>query len=591
MSLAAVINLYRPFIKSKQNSTKRSLLIGLLVLGNITQAILIVVINTLFNNFLGILIAPQFTFVALAWAALYYVIAMGIYFINAGLNSYIGDKLIHHLNMMVTKSFLERWMNSKAYFGANFLSKRKVVNPAGTLSNDIQEANRLTVKLGDNLINTFFAFLAGLYGLWTLSYPLTFTIASTVIVIPGYMAIAALLYAIVNNLIVNKIGAKLKKITEKQHSIVNKLEANIHHVEKNAKGIELLRASAKEMANFTKILRKSGIYNASMATLQAGLAAFTALNDYLRSFIAILLSIPQILAKQMTIDTLPTVWDYFTKVASQFTWKYDNYEDVTSLDVLIGKLFALQAEIDEYEQIKTKNKIEFVQGASVAIDKLMITKPDQSLILNAEHFTFKDAEVTLVQGPSGIGKSLFIEALTGLWPYATGKITLPCPDERIHVIPQKTVFPMKSSLYEAVLYTYADENTVISQAQKDEIIALLVEFKLDNSVVMNCEDRRDWSKTLSGGEQQRIALIRAILHPNLKLLLMDEPFSALDQDLRTHCEKALKKHLAKNKTTVIIIGHHTPEHLCSRCSSEIKPQESAAFQDDRVIFRNQVLAR
>ncbi len=587
MSLAAVFNLYSPFLKPKKNNLWQSLLIALLILGNITQAILIVVMNTLFTHLFGILFAPQFTFVALAWAASYYLLAVGIYFLNAGLNSYLGDKLIHYLNMVVTSTLLERWISSKAYFGSNFLAKRKVINPAGTLSNDIQEANRLTVKLGDNLINTFFAFLAGMYGLWTLSFPLTFQISTFVFVIPGYMAIGALLYAIVNNYIVNKIGFRLKKVTEKQHSIVNKLEANIHHVEKHAKGIELLRATAKEMANFTKILHKSGIYNASLAILQAGLAAFTALNDYLRSFVAIMLSVPQILAKQMTADALPTVWDYFTKVTSQFTWPYDNYEDVTSLDVLIGKIFALKAEIAEWEQIKGKNKLTFSQGFDVAIDKLIITKPDQSVILNTEHFTFKDAVVSLIQGPSGAGKSTLIDAMTGLWPYVTGIITLPCPDEQIHVIPQKSVFPMRSTLYEAVLYTYADEKTVISKAQKDVITALLVEFKLDNSILLNSEDKRDWSKTLSGGEQQRIALIRAILHPNLKLLLMDEPFSALDHHLRLHCEQVLKKHLAKNKVTIIFIDHRTSD---DENKVEIS-QPSPVFFDERVVFKNRALCR
>ncbi len=559
---------------------------GLLFLGNIIQAIFVVITNSTFNALFGILIAPQFTLAAFGWAVAYYLMAVAIYTFTAGLNSYVGDKLIHYLNLNVTITFLDKWMKSGAYFGRNFLTKKTVINPAGTLSSDIQESNRLTVKLGDNLINTVFAFFAGMYGLWALSYPLTFQIAATVIVIPGYIALGALIYAVFYNLIVNKIGHRLKTVTEKQHNIVNKLEANIHHVEKNAKGIELLRANKKEMSNFTKILNKGGINYASMAKLQAGLAAFTAFNEHSRFFVGILLSIPQILSKKMSVDSLLTVGDYFTKVASLPTWPYDNYEDVTSITVFSGKLIALQAEINEWEQIKSKYNLEFNQGTCLAIEKLFISKPDQSIILETEHFAFRNKIVTLVQGPSGAGKSIVIDAITGLWPFATGKITLPCHISEIHVIPQKPVFPMRGNLYQAILYTHDEGTSVISNQHKEKMDALLVEFKLDNSVLLNKNEKRDWSKTLSGGEQQRIALIRAILaDPQPKLLLMDEPFSALDHDSRIHCEQVLKKYLPN--TTIIFIDHRSNDEQ----NKEESANEQDPFFDERVVLKNKTLCR
>ncbi|HRE32630.1 MAG TPA: hypothetical protein PLD88_11700, partial [Candidatus Berkiella sp.] len=68
-------------------------------------------------------------------------------------------------------------------------------------------------------------------------------------VIPGYMAIAAIAYSLVNNYVITKIGKNLRRATEQKHDNLNELEATLHHIEKNAEGIELLRASDKEESN------------------------------------------------------------------------------------------------------------------------------------------------------------------------------------------------------------------------------------------------------------------------------------------------------------------------------------------------------
>jgi ABC-type uncharacterized transport system fused permease/ATPase subunit len=71
-------------------------------------------------------------------------------------------------------------------------------------------------------------------------------------------------------------------------------------------------------------------------------------------------------------------------------------------------------------------------------------------------------------------------------------------------------------------------------------------------LLSNAAQQLDWSKTLSGGEQQKIALVRAIWHKP-KLLFMDEPFSAMDLKSKKLCSSILLAYL-KN-TTIISIDH------------------------------------
>ena len=290
MALQSIRAAYRPFFTWSKKDWWQWFLAGMLVLGNLSQAALLIFINSCFNQFYGVLGLPVITYYTFFRAMMPLVFAVGTYTISAAFNAYVVDKLTTHLDNLLTKHYVTRWIYSKAYFGVHFLPQPKVPNSAPILGKGIQEANRLTVMLGDSYLNTFFCAIVGFYGLWQLSMPLTLEIASISFVLPGYMAIAAIIYSLVNNYIITKIGTNLRSATVQKHNNHNELESVLHHIEKNSEGIELLRAQNKERDNVFGILKRNAVYQATLSRLQSAFAFCTAMNEQLRYFIGFLLS-------------------------------------------------------------------------------------------------------------------------------------------------------------------------------------------------------------------------------------------------------------------------------------------------------------
>jgi putative ATP-binding cassette transporter len=159
-------------------------------------------------------------------------------------------------------------------------------------------------------------------------------------------------------------------------------------------------------------------------------------------------------------------------------------------------------------------------GSSIAVSDLDLSLPDGHQLLRQLTFELPQGSRTLVTGPSGSGKSTLFRTLGGLWPYAKGALTFPA-GERLLFLPQKPYLPI-ATLRAAVAYPDAPENF-----GDDRILAALTDCGLKDFVGRLAEDQ-NWAQIMSGGEQQRLAVARALLVAP-RWLFLDEATSALDE--------------------------------------------------------------
>ena len=175
-------------------------------------------------------------------------------------------------------------------------------------------------------------------------------------------------------------------------------------------------------------------------------------------------------------------------------------------------------------------------------------------VLDNLAFTVKKGEFVTLIGPSGCGKSTLLKLIAGLDLEFEGeikienqKISRPSK-ERGFIFQEHRLFP----------WLNVEKNIAGNLPLKNLEIRKRVDQLI--SLVKLTGFEKAYPRQLSGGMSQRVAIARALLR-NPKVLLLDEPFGALDAFTRTHLQEALLEIWSENQTTMILVTHDIDEAI------------------------------
>ncbi|WP_438351839.1 ABC transporter ATP-binding protein [Paenibacillus sp. FA6] len=175
-------------------------------------------------------------------------------------------------------------------------------------------------------------------------------------------------------------------------------------------------------------------------------------------------------------------------------------------------------------------------------------------VLDRLDLSVKDGEFVTIIGPSGCGKSTLLKLIAGLDLDFQGQIVVGSEEvhgpskERGFIFQEHRLFPWLTT----------EKNIASNQSLKDPDVHKRVDDLIELVNLKGFE--KAYPRQLSGGMSQRVAIARALLR-NPKVLLLDEPFGALDAFTRAHLQEALHEIWEKNKTTMVLVTHDIDESV------------------------------
>lgn len=171
-----------------------------------------------------------------------------------------------------------------------------------------------------------------------------------------------------------------------------------------------------------------------------------------------------------------------------------------------------------------------------------------------KHEVFKDLnmkflknKITVILGPSGCGKTTLLNIISGIEKEDSGKVIL--EDSSVSYIFQEDRLIPDLTVYQNIAFVLK------SNMDKADVNKTVDKYL---SMVKLKEYRNELPSKLSGGMKRRVAIARALAY-NSRLILMDEPFSGLDDKLKNDIINDFLEVNKENKRTVIIVTHDTRE--------------------------------
>jgi putative ATP-binding cassette transporter len=486
------------------------------------------------------------------WAAIVtFGLIAAIYISRYLLDIYLMQRFIIRWRVWLTDRLTSDWVSGDAFYRGRFLDD-PVDNPDQRIQLDIdsftgctgQGTNTPTVGTSATLlfgaINSLVSVVAFTPILWGLSGPLTLF----GITVGHALFWIALAYVFATTVIAFWIGRPLIRFSFRNEMTNAAFRYALVRMRDAAEAISFYRGERAEKA----VLRTR--FRAVIANYRGFVARSLTLLGWNQAISQIINPLPLIVQAQRLFRGQITFGDV-TQSAAAFSNVHDSlsffravYDSFASYRATIIRLDGLVEANDQARQMPRLLVAESPDGA-LELDDLEVRNPAGRQLLEPLDLRLEPGDSLMITGPSGAGKTTLLRSIARLWPYASGTVRQPGGDRDAMFLSQVPYLPLGD--LRSVL-CYPDDAADIGD---EKLIAALDEVALGHLGTRMNEDI-DWSKTLSPGEQQRVAFARVLVQEPT-VIFLDESTSALDEGQEFTLYRLLRTRLPK--TIMVSVTH------------------------------------
>lgn len=477
---------------------------------------------------------------------------------------------------------VDQWLHAGRYYQLNLL-RGAHANPEQRIAEDLRIATESPVDFVSGVTQAFLSAATFVVVLWTIGGALDLQVAGVSLHIPGFLVIAAVLYAVIASGSMILIGRRFVAASEQKNQSEGEFRYVLTRLRENGESIALIRGEAEERTAVDRSLRSvlSAWGDIARQTMRTTIVSQT--SSFIAPVLPIILCAPKFLDGTMSLGEVMQAASAFTIVQGAFNWLVDNYPKMADWTASARRAASLMAALDALERAETAEKGRITisheghDEAALRLKDLGVRLNDGTAVLDETDVVVQPGERVLIAGESGTGKSTLVRAMAGLWPWGSGSVTVR-NGARMFLLPQRPYIPL-GSLRRAATYPEAPDSRPLADIKKAfEAVGL---GHLADKLV----EEGNWDQTLSGGEKQRLAVARILLHKP-DIVVLDEATAALDPESQ---DALMRLIIGLEDVTLVSVGHrpeleafHTRKIILARREGGARLIDDIDIRRDRI---------
>ena len=553
--------LAKPYWFSEERLSARLLLVAIiaLTLGMVYMNVRLNQWNNTFFNVLQDRRTSEFFPLMTQFATL-----AAIYIVMAIYQVYLRQALQIRWRRWLTEQYLGEWLSERTYYHMQ-LAGNHTDNPDQRIAEDLNLFVERTLSLTLGFLDSVVTLVSFIGILWGLSGALEIAWHGETYEIYGYMVWVALGYAVLGTFVTHRIGRRLIGLNYDQQRFEADFRFGLARFRDNTEGVALYRGEADEQRGFSQRFAVLAQNWWAIMKRQKLLNMFTIGYSQIAIIFPYLVAGPRYFAGKIQLGDLTQTAGAFGYVQNALSWFINAYTEFAGWKATVDRLTGFHNAIAEAKDARRDRPgvaLETASGEELVLDDMDLVLPSGQALITHANARIAPRERVLLRGPSGSGKSTLFRAIAGIWPFGAGRVRTP-RDFGVLFLPQRPYFPMGTlrqvTAYPAAPEAFADAD--IRRALEDVGLSHLT-GRLDETAL--------WNQQLSGGEQQRVAFARALLH-RPRWLFLDEATSNLDPVSESRLYDLLTARLPD--TTIVSIAHRPEVARHHTRVLEIRPED------------------